>query len=132
MQYGMDNQISELASTLYDKGAGVEEQLIHQINYLWYEHRTLESMPRIHELINDLEEEIGEEYEENIEIMRECVSVEEERLRTIEEERMDKMRVFEVKRIMGPVLLDRLGEPGLVERIVEAMYDGWQNNSESY
>lgn len=75
IQYGMDAQISELTSTLYDMGAGVEEQLIFLINSHWYGDRTLEDMPRIHELINDLAEEIGEEYEDTIEIMRDCVNV---------------------------------------------------------
>ena len=53
------------------------------------------------------------------------MNVEEERLRVIErvieEERLDRLRLCIVKNLMGPVLLDKLGEPGLVEKIVEAM-----------
>ena len=115
----MEAQISLLVHDFYEVGDCREEKLIHRINYLFCGESTLEIMKEVHELINALEEEIGDEYETNLAIMRDCVNVEEERLRVVEEERLDRLRVRDVKRLLTPVLLDRLWEPGLVARILE-------------
>ena len=61
------------------------------------------------------------ELEESFEAL-EWESVDESvaRMRRVAEQQYEAQRVEAVKQLMRPVLLDKLGEPGLVRRIVEA------------
>ena len=117
----MERQISELVSVLWESGATIKEEALWDINNVWYGGRTLDDIPILYELIDTLEEHLGIEYEANIAIMRECVEIEREKLKVIEEERRNRMRVCEIKRIISPVLLNKLWEPGLLEKILEAI-----------
>lgn len=116
----MDHEISKLSSALWDTGSTVEEQTLLQINNLWHTCPSADGMKELHNLIDTLSNHVDVIHDESIETMQGLVDMEEKELRAYEERKLDTLRVCEIKRIMRMMLLDTLGEPGLVNNILDA------------